>query len=91
VPILRLEIEKLAPFPIAPSMLDDQERLALISPSSGSLAVPEKLIFVPETKEEPFVGAVILTVGGVLAAVMVMMMEALPGLPPESVTDTVIV
>jgi len=72
-------------------MLDDQERLALISPSSVSFAVPEKEIFVPDVKEEPLAGAVILTVGGVLAAVMVTLIEALPVLLPESVTEAVIV
>ena len=47
VPTLNVLVEKLAPDPIGPSRSDDQERRALMFPSSASMAVPVKAIGVP--------------------------------------------
>jgi len=52
--------------PIAPSRLEFQDRLLVRSPSSGSLAVPLKVIDVPSTTAVPVFGSEMVTVGGVL-------------------------
>ena len=51
------------PVPTIPSMLELHERLAVISPSSASLAVPAKLTELPETNDEPSAGEVMVTSG----------------------------
>ena len=43
VPADRMAVENVLPQPIEPSMLEVQVRLPLRTPSSASLAVPEKL------------------------------------------------
>src|SRR5262245_22386350 len=53
VPTLKLLVEKLAPDPIGPFTLDDQDRPALRVPSWASLALPAKPIGLPTTKADP--------------------------------------
>ncbi len=51
------------PVPIAPSMFDVHDSDALISPSSASVAEPEKLTESSSMCEESFEGEVMVTVG----------------------------
>ena len=92
VPTPRVLVAKLAPVPMTPSRLDDQDKLAPRVPSAVSVAVPAKAIEVPPTNDDPLAGAVIVTVGGVFGtAVTVTLIELEPMACPESVTDAVIV
>ena len=58
-----------APAPMVPLRLETQDRLALRSPSSRSVAHPVKGISSPWAKVEPSAGAVMVTVGTRLAGV----------------------
>ena len=64
--VLRWLVENEAPEPMAPSRLEVHDRLAEMSPSSVSSAVPVKPTESPSVKVAPFDGAVIVTVGAVL-------------------------
>ena len=81
------------PLPMVPSRLDVHARLAVMVPSSASVAIPAKLMLVPSTTDVPEGGAVIVTVGAVLTgtAVTVTLMASVPGRLPLSVTDAVMV
>ena len=59
VPRLSVEVLKLAPEPIAPSMLEVQLSEALMLPSSGSMAAPVKLMETPGENVEPSGGAAV--------------------------------
>src|SRR5215203_2739044 len=56
------------PVPICPSRFDIQTMVEPRSPSSVSLAAPEKLIEAPSEKDAPLDGVEIDTVGAVLGA-----------------------
>src|SRR5262249_3533794 len=75
------------PVPRVPSRLDDH-RMAVIGPSSRSLAVPVKVITSPCSNELPVDGVLIDTVG---TALTMTVMAALVRVPPESVTEAVTV
>ena len=66
VPIERLEVAKEPPVPMAPLIDEVQDRLAVRLPSSRSLAVPVKVIEVPEPTLVPVAGAVMATAGALL-------------------------
>ncbi len=68
VPAERVMVEKDAPEPMLPSMLDSQARLAVTSPSSVSPALPLKSMGLPWAKLAPSAGAVISAVGVELPA-----------------------
>ena len=88
VPTERVAIEKETPVPIAPSRSEDHDRLAAISPSSVSMALPVNVIKLPAVNEAPSTGAVIATTGAVLTVTVI---QEEPKTPPLSVTDAVIV
>ena len=90
VPIDRPE-EKEPPEPITPSILEVQTRLPVRSPSSASLAVPEKFTVSVEVYVLPFPGDLTLTVGGVFDPPTVTVTLSEPVRPLESVTEAVIV
>ena len=52
-----------APLPITPSRSESQTRLAVTSPSSGSVDDPAKATRSPSVTPEPVRGAVIVTLG----------------------------
>ncbi len=79
------------PEPMVPARLDVHERLAVRSPSSVSLAFPVKKIGLPTVKLEPSGGALMAAVGGWLGSFTVTVIMSLPGSPPVSVTDAVMV
>ena len=74
------------PLPSTPSTSEAHDRLAVRSPSSGSLAVPTKLTLSPTLKPEPAAGAVIATLG---PAFTVRVIASLPWSRPESTTRAV--
>ena len=90
VPTESAEVVTLAPVPRAPSRSELQARLAVRSPSSGSLALPEKVTAVPVSSVVPSAGAVMETVG-VALAFTVTVIWSLPGRPRLSLTAAVIV
>ena len=59
-----------------------QLRLPLMSPSSASLAIPAKLMVIPDTKVVPSSGWLMSTAGGVLAPGLLTMM-VVPSLSPS--------
>ena len=75
-----LPIDKLAenepPEPISPSRSENHRRPVVTSPSSRSLAVPAKAMVSAATKVAPSVGALIDTLGGVLASSIVRLRKA---------------
>src|SRR5258708_13442048 len=81
------------PVPIAPSMLLVQVRADPVStPSCGSLAEPVNVTLVPCTTLVPLAGALMLAVGGWNAgAVTVIVIDAVPVAPCESVAVSVMV
>ena len=86
VPTLKPVVEKPAPIPIWPLMLDVQTIFALMLPSSASEADPLKVTLLPETKLDPFAGALIETVGGVFGLTIVSVIDVPAVAPAESVT-----
>ena len=88
VPTESAEVVTLAPLPRAPSRSELQARLTVRSPSSGSLALPEKATVVPVSSVVPSAGAVMETLGTLLG-LMVTEIWSLSGRPPLSVTDAV--
>ena len=93
MPTDNVVVPNVPPVPMLPSRLEVQDRLAVNTPSSVSVAVPTKLKLVPSTTEVPEGGAVIVTIGGVFTggAVTVTLMVSEPGRPPLSVTEAVMV
>jgi len=79
-----------APFPMFPSRSESHDMLADKSPSSASSAVPVKLILLPIPSEVPSAGAVMVTVGAVLA-VIVTVIWAVVVMDSLSVIDAVMV
>src|ERR1043165_8222217 len=65
VPTLR-DLEQLPPVPICPSRLEVQTNLDVISPVSGSVAEPVKVVTEPDESVEPVPGVVMSTDGGLL-------------------------
>ena len=91
VPTVRVLIENEPVLPMLPSMSEFQDKFAAMSPSSVSLAAPTKVMFIPTTNVEASVGAVMDTVGAVLAAFTVTVMASEPGKLPLSVTEAVMI
>ena len=84
-------IEALPPVPIGPSRSEVQVRpsVSVASSSSVSLADPLKLMVVPESKVALSAGLSMVTVGARFGVPTVILTEAVPVLPPESITDAV--
>ena len=81
-----------APVPKAPSRLEFQLMELATFPSCVSVAVAVKVIGIASVvTEAPSAGAVIVTTGGVLTAVTVTVMLAVPGADTESVAVAVMV
>ena len=72
-------------------MLEFQTILELSVPSSGSDALPLKMMAIFAMKLDVVTGELIVTVGGVFGLVMVNRIEALAVAPAESVTVAVTV
>ena len=90
VPAVRAAV-KLAPVPIWPVKLDVQTSFELRLPSWGSFALPVNWMEPVVRKVDPLLGAVILTVGAVVAAATATVKEALALAPAESVTVAVMI
>ena len=63
VPSLNTALKE-PPVPICPARLDVQTRLLVRSPSSASIAEPEKMMSVPDEKVTLLEGVLLLTAGG---------------------------
>src|SRR5439155_23221601 len=85
---LRVPVVTLKPVPSAPSRSEDQAIEPVRVPSSGSVAVPVKVIGAPCSKVDPVAGAPMVTVGVALTTIVRVVAARLP---PASVTEAVIV
>ena len=89
VPTESVDTVTLPPLPRAPSRFDVQVRAAVSVPSCVSLALAANPTALPAVNVALLAGDVIVTVGGVLAVVMVIVRVADAVSPPLSVTAAV--